>query len=96
MAYYFAGGMYGMDRENLEFGAVRPSGDRLPYITESEKGLSLTSHHASLYRLSEDLREAELVAHRNGGVVQSPYKVQLSEKLQDEFKQVIEIGKFYN
>lgn len=89
--YYFAGGMYyeNNNRSNdLVFEAVRPTGG-LPYITNNPNGLSLTSHHSSLYVLSDDLSTATLVYNRSGGVELSPKTVKLSERLVSEFKQVI-------
>lgn len=89
--YYFAGGMYYDDnnpRKGLIFEAVRPTGG-LPYVTNNPNGLSLTSHHSSLYVLSNDLSTATLVSNRSGGVGLSPKSITLSEKLVSEFRQVI-------
>lgn len=93
--YYFAGGMYWEeDNKKMSFDAVSPS-NGLPYITTDKNGLVLTSHHSSLYQLSDDLSEAFLVDYRQGGQGQSPRRVKLSEKLSNEFKQVIEQGRIY-
>lgn len=91
--YYFAGGMYG-NHNNIKFGSVRPT-KGLPYITLSDKGLGLTSHHSSLYLLSKDLTEAYLIDPRSGGVAPSPVKVKLDKEMQEEFKKVISQGNFY-
>jgi len=95
--YYFAGGMY-YENNNPHgktiFGAVRPTGG-LPYITNNPNGLYLTSHHSSLYVLSDDLSTATLVSYRSGGVCESPKMVVLSEKLVSEFKKVISGNRFY-
>lgn len=95
--YYFAGGMYYKNnnpRNETVFDAVRPTGG-LPYVTLDSNGLSLTSHYSSLYVLSNDFSIATLVSERNGGVIQSPKKINLSEKLISEFKQVISTNNFY-
>jgi hypothetical protein len=94
--YYFAGGMYyNKNSTDLVFNAVRPTGG-LPYVTKNKKGLSLTSHHSSLYSLSEDLTEAYLIDSRSGGVSVSPAHIKLSKELQIEFKQVIDKDFFYD
>lgn len=95
--YYFAGGMYHENnnpRNKMIFNAVRPTGG-LPYITNNSNGLSLTSHHSSLYVLSDDLSTATLVSYRSGGAGTSPKTVVLSEKLVSEFKRVISENIFY-
>jgi hypothetical protein len=95
--YYFAGGMYyeNGNKNDIHFDAVRSTGG-LPYVTKNENGLQLTSHHSSLYRLSDDFTKAYLVYTRNEGVVSSPICIGLSDKLQKEFKQVIELNNFYD
>lgn len=93
--YYFAGGFYFMQNgKDVYFGVVRPTGG-LPYVTKNSNGLSLTSHHSSLYLLSDDFTNATLVSHRSGGVKNSPSIIGIPEKLRKEFKQVIAENKFY-
>lgn len=94
--YYFAGAIYYTDTTSYKthFEAVR-STNGLPYVTTDKNGLDSTSHHSSLYRLSEDLMTAHLEKHRGGGVIESPKKVKLSEKLQNEFKKIINNKDFY-
>lgn len=99
--YYFAGGLYynnynrPQDGTNFDIVSAGYEG-ALPYITKNARGLSLTSHHSSLYRLSEDFTEAFLVDHRNGGVISSPSHVKLSLELQAKVKQSIAKGEFYD
>lgn len=93
--YYFAGGFYFMQNgKDVYFGAVRPTGG-LPYVTKNPNGLSLTSHHSSLYVLSDNLERATLVHLRSGGVRNSPSIIGIPEKLQREFKKVIAENNFY-
>jgi hypothetical protein len=94
--YFFAGGIYYKDDTHKEtyFGAVRPT-NGLPYITKNKNGLSLTSHHSSLYLLSDDFTEAILVDYRNGGVRKSPYNVKLPQKLVEKIKQSVANKNFY-
>lgn len=94
--YYFAGGMYYKeDGKTLYFGAVRPTGG-LPYLTLSKNGLSLTSHHSSLYELSKDFRKATLINHRSGGVTESPKHVTLSENMVKKLKESRKTKRFFD
>lgn len=94
--FYFAGGIYFRNNgKNTEFDAVRPTGG-LPYITDSDRGLQLTSHHSSLYLISPDFTEAWLIDKRSGGVDESPYTVKLSDKLQAEIKESISVNGLYS
>lgn len=86
--YYFNGGMYlknGYNKEE-EFGAVRPT-NGLPYVTEDPKGIPCTSHHSSVYLLSEDFKTARLIW--DNGTVPSPKEVELSWELRSELSQAI-------
>lgn len=94
-SFYFAGGIYFKNNGNKkEFDAVRPTGG-LPYVTDSDRGLNLTSHHSSLYIISPDFTEAWLVDKRSGGVDESPYTVKLSDKIQAEIKESISVNGLY-
>ena len=48
------------------FEFVSASGSKLPYLTRNKDGLKHTSHHASLYKLSDDFKTATLVDRREG------------------------------
>lgn len=96
--YFFAGGMYYKkgSYKDVEFAAVRPSGNGLPYVTTNPRGLWILSSHSSLYKLSDDFKTAFLYDHRYGGVIQSPKKIELPEKLQQELKDSITKNGTYN
>ena len=86
--YYFNGGMYlkNASRQEYEFDAVRPT-NGLPYVTEDLNGIRCTSHHSSIYSISEDFKIATCI--KDNKTVPSPKKVELSEKLQKEFATII-------
>lgn len=96
---YFAAGMYcnqHQQSDNLTFKLVHAgSADPRPYLTKSPNGLQLTSHHASLYALSEDRSEAVLVDPRHGGVAPSPKRVKLSQEHRDLIEQAIRDDYFF-
>jgi hypothetical protein len=98
--YYFAGGLYynnyNRTSEGTHFDAVSAGSGHLPYVTLNERGLRLTSHHSSLYRLSNDFTEAFLVDRRNGGNEPSPRKIALPVELQEKIKKAIESEDFYD
>lgn len=96
---YFAAGMYhehNQQSDNLTFKLVHADAtDPRPYLTKSPNGLQLTSHHASLYTLSEDRSEAVLVDPRHGGVAPSPRRVKLSQEHRDLIEQAIRDDYFF-
>lgn len=112
MAIYFAGGMYyptvkkqgsngiyGTHCEThrpMSFEMVHSGDKTKPYLTKSPKGLSLTSHHSSLYRLSDDMKTAELIDYRNGGNGRSPLSIELSNDQQRYIKASIDADYFFS
>lgn len=75
MKYYIsAGAYYNYSTDRYELGIVGPT-KGLPYITTDPKGIPHTSHHSSVYELSEDFNEAYLV--KNHWTAVSPKKVKL-------------------
>jgi hypothetical protein len=94
MSYYFAGGKYYNKNKKLEFMLVRPT-NGLPYVTSNPNGLSLTSHHSSLYLLSNDFSKGFIYSYRSGGAGFSPDEIELPEKIQKELKKSIEVNGLY-
>lgn len=104
-AIYFAGGFYhshyewgplGKRVDIREFGMVSPSGKGKPYLTKNPKGLRLTSHHANLYRLSEDGKRATMVDNRCGGVGLGRHTVALTEEQQRLIQESIRTNYFFD
>ena len=87
MSYYFAGGMY-KENDRLVFGAVHPT-KGLPYVTKSPRGIPVTSHHSSVYLISEDFTKALLI--KNNGTVPSPREVELSLSLKERLRRAVKV-----
>lgn len=95
---YFAGGFMEDPKDpkgRKVFQIVQPSGESaLPYLTYSPNGLGATSHHANLYRLSEDGKKAMLADLRCPNVYGNRV-VKLSEDQQEAVKKAIQANHFY-
>ena len=95
---YFAGGFMEDPKDpkgRKVFQIVQPSGENaLPYLTYSPNGLRTTSHHANLYRLSEDGKKAMLADLRCPNVYDNG-AVKLSEAQQEAVKKAIQANHFY-
>lgn len=64
----------------MEFKFIVGSNVDKTYLTHNSKGLSLTSHHSSLYQITSDLKSALLVDYRHGGNGISPESYELTEE----------------
>lgn len=93
MDIYFAGGMYYptekrtkrgihgtycLTNKPMSFGMVHAGDKHKPYLTHCADGLRLTSHHSSLYKVSDDMEYASLIKPRNGGNGASPNNIKLT------------------
>lgn len=96
MNYYVAGGMYFQSNSGelnrlhqngkMKFGLVHSSNE-LPYIWTDVKDIKGMSHHASIYRLSDDFTHVKLI--KDNGTVPSPYFLRLTSALEKEVKLAI-------
>ncbi|MDF2880258.1 MAG: hypothetical protein K0R54_815 [Clostridiaceae bacterium] len=88
MKYYFNGGLYKIGfADNRKFDAVSPS-NGLPYVTNSKEGIRNTSHHSSVYQISEDFKTAKLI--KDNGTVPSPKNVNLPYDLEIKLRKSVE------
>lgn len=89
-----------------QFDLVSSTGGKdLPFLTHNSNGLKLTSHHANLYRLNDDMKTAKMVQHRcmavsdiksHEGVTYAELDVSLSEEQIERIKNAIEADYFYD
>ena len=94
---YFAGLMIWTETGTPKgFELVRPSESPFPYLTHNKNGLKHTSHHACLYELSRDLKTATLIDRRETEEFgPAPSEIKLTEKQQENIREAIKNGKFY-
>ena len=79
----------------VTFGMVHCTGDDRPYLTKNCKGLKLTSEHANLYVLSDDLKTAHISDYRCSAVGYVP-EVFLTEEQIENVKKAIEDNYFFD
>ena len=92
--------------EPRQFGLVHGCfKDWMPYLTHNPNGLKLTTHHANLYRLSDDMKTAKMVRYTcatvaafvNGETGPFPEsEVHLTADHIEKIKKAVEANYFYD